>query len=94
MNTINEQEFTSLCIGVHRDAGAILDGATDPSQRTSKLLFALFERVCERVQIDCKKQMAELGDTNGFALLQTLEEHMEPEFFYSRILDEYLLTAA
>jgi hypothetical protein len=32
-----------------------------------------------------------MGDSNGFALLQTLEEHMQPEFFYSNILDQYLL---
>jgi hypothetical protein len=94
MRTINEQEFTSLCIGVHRDASKILNDTTDPSQRTAKLLFALFERLCERLQMDCQKQMAELQDTDGFALLQTLEEHMKPEFFYSHILDQYLLTAA
>jgi hypothetical protein len=32
-----------------------------------------------------------LGDDDGFALFQTLEEHMQPEFSYSAILDRELL---
>jgi hypothetical protein len=31
-----------------------------------------------------------LGDGDGFALAQTLEEHMEPEFLYSPVIDEVL----
>jgi len=93
MRTINEREFEAMCREVHRQASALTEGITDPSQRTQKLLRVLFDRVCQHLQLDCQAQMAELEDHDGFALLQTLEEHMQPEFFYSNILDQCLLTA-
>jgi hypothetical protein len=41
--------------------------------------------------LDFEAQQAELKDADGFALFQTLEEHMEPEVFYSGILNRFLL---
>jgi hypothetical protein len=45
------------------------------------------------LHLDAQAQMASLEDRDGFALLQTLEEHMQPEFFYSNIIDHELLSA-
>ncbi|MCA1577128.1 MAG: hypothetical protein LC794_07170 [Acidobacteria bacterium] len=95
--TINEQEFKTLCEEVAARASAILPsmpdggggaGPLNESESTGLLLRALFLCVCRHLELDPKAQASELGDDNGFALAQTLEEHMHPEFLYSRIIDE------
>ena len=93
MKTINEQEFRALCEQVRQEAPALLQGVTDPSLRTRVLLRRLLERLCQQLDLDVEAQMQALEDRSGFALLQTLEEHMQPEFFYSAILDRCLLSA-
>ena len=93
MRTINEQQFERMCEEVRAQAPALLQGRTDTSERTQVLLGALFERVCQHVGLDVQTQMIDLRDRDGFALLQTLEEHMRPEFFYSNIIDQTLLIA-
>ena len=92
MRTINEHEFVQLCQEVRRETPAIWPVTADGAGRTSVLLHALLERVCAHLGLDPERQMTELDDRDGFALLQTLEEHMEPEFSYSILLDRYLLT--
>ena len=92
MTTINEEEFRRLCEEVRRESPAILDGAVDTAERTRRLLAALLARVCLHLGIDLEKQTAELNDRDGFALLQTIEEHMQPEFSYGPILDRSLLS--
>ncbi len=82
-----------MCQEVCGRAPALLRGLTDPSQRTQVLLRALLERVCQHLELDFQAQMADFDDQDGFALLQTLEEHMRPEFFYSNIIDQSLLSA-
>jgi hypothetical protein len=91
MKTIQEKEFERLCREVRRDSGAVLNGVTEPSERTRRLLQALLARVCAHLDLDLNTQIIELGDDAGFALMQTLEEHMQPEFTYGPILDRYLL---
>jgi hypothetical protein len=92
MRTINEEEFKRFCEEIRREAPAILDGATGSGERTRRLLSALLARVCLHLGLDLEKQTAELQDRDGFALLQTLEEHMQPEFSYAAILDRSLLS--
>ena len=92
MRTINEHEFQQLCDEIRLESPAILNGAVGPGERTSRLLCALLVRVCQHLGLNLDTQMAELHDRDGFALLQTLEEHMQPEFSYSTILDRHLLT--
>jgi hypothetical protein len=94
MKTINQQEFQALCEEVHRNAPELLKGAANPAERTHRLLRGLFVRVCEQLDLSMEDQMEQLGDRDGFALLQTLEEHMQPEFSYGAILDRSLLVAA
>lgn len=69
----------------------MLQNISEPSRRTAYLLSLLFERVCRFLEIDSQTQAAELRDHDGFALFQTLEEHMHPEFSYTTILDQELL---
>jgi hypothetical protein len=99
MKTINEQEFRGLCEDVSAEAPAILRGTTagqgglgplNEQESTGLLFRALFVRLCRHLRLDPEVQASELGDDNGFGLMQTLEEHMEPEFRYSRIIDETL----
>ena len=92
MRTINEHEFVQLCREVRREAPMILPVTANGTDPTPALLHALFERVCAHLGLDPERQMAELNDRGGFALLQTLEEHMQPEFSYSILLDRHLLT--
>lgn len=92
MRTIDEQEFRRLCEQVReQEAPAILERVNEASERTDLLMQALLRRLCAYLEIDLEAQEAALEDQGGFALLQTLEEHMEPEFFYSAIIDHCLL---
>lgn len=100
VKTINEQEFHRLCEEVAAgETPAVLQGTsvgaegTGPlteSESTSRLLKALFIRLCQHLGLDPEMQASELGDGDGFALAQTLEEHMEPEFLYSPVIDAVL----
>jgi hypothetical protein len=99
MRTINEQEFRGLCEEVSAEAPAILRGATagrgglgplNEQESTCLLFKALFVRLCRHLKLDPEVQASELGDDDGFGLAQTLEEHMEPEFLYTHIIDDTL----
>lgn len=93
MRTINEQEFRRLCEQVReQEAPAILERVSEAAERTEILMQALLRRLCTYLEIDLEAQEAALEDQGAFALLQTLEEHMEPEFFYSVIIDHCLLS--
>jgi hypothetical protein len=91
MSSINQDEFQAMCEEVRRQAPELLKGVTDPSRRTEVLLNALLQHVCQHLHLEIQSQMSDLNDRDGFALLQTLEEHMKPEFFYSNIIDQCLL---
>jgi hypothetical protein len=90
MNTIDEHQFRRFCVRVRQDAPAVRN-VENPSERTSYLLQTLFEMVCQYLEIDAATQAIQLGDHDGYALFQTLEEHMSPEFSYTAVLDEELL---
>ena len=99
MRTISEQEFRGLCEEVSAQAPAILRGATavrdglgplNEQESTCLLFKALFVRLCLHLNLDPEVQASELGDDDGFGLMQTLEEHMEPEFHYTGIIDDTL----
>jgi hypothetical protein len=95
MKTIDEEEFRCICEQIQKlEGAAVLQQVRDPAERTQLLLSAAFKRVCLHLGLDFEAQQAELQDADGFALFQTLEEHMEPEFFYSGILDRFLLKGA
>ncbi|MBD0371798.1 MAG: hypothetical protein ICV60_13235 [Pyrinomonadaceae bacterium] len=70
--------------------GASGGGPLNESESTALLFRALFVRVCHHLELDPEVQASELGDDDGFALAQTLEEHMEPEFLYPPIIDDCL----
>ncbi len=93
MKTIDEHQFGRLCKEVRDEAPALLRKASNESERTELLLAAVFKKVCQYLDLDFERQAAALKEDYAFALLQTLEEHMDPEFLYSTILDRDLLTA-
>lgn len=94
MKTINEHEFERICEEVRQESPAVVQNTRETSQRTELLLKAVFQKVCRQLGLDFERQATALKDDYAFALLQTLEEHMEPEFSYSTILDRALLSAA
>jgi len=91
--TIDEHEFGRICKEVHAEAPRLLQRSNDDSERTELLLKTVFEKVCRHLDINFERQADALKEDYAFALLQTLEERMEPEFLYSTILDRELLTA-
>ncbi|MBV9225632.1 MAG: hypothetical protein JOY85_16495 [Acidobacteriaceae bacterium] len=92
MKTIDQPTFERLCQDLSRNTTVLREGKLNAAQQTEQLMRALFHTVCEYLGLDPVAQAAELRDGDGFALLQTLEEHMEPEFLYSDLLDRYLLS--
>ncbi|MBV8707328.1 MAG: hypothetical protein JOZ45_07760 [Acidobacteriaceae bacterium] len=92
MRTIDRPTFERLCQELSRNTTVLRDGTLNAAQQTEQLMCVLFHTVCEHLGLDSAAQAAELQNGCGFALLQTLEEHMEPEFFYSDLLDRYLLS--
>jgi hypothetical protein len=90
---INEREFRLLCDGVERDAAAILRGRGDMTPDTA-LQRELFGRLCGLLEIDAKsRQATDLLDDEGgysFAIMQTVEEKMRPDFLYIEILGPFL----
>lgn len=91
MKTISEEEFRALCDAVRTLAPSLLHGANTSAEKTDRLLDALFERVCQHLGIDPAEQRRLLMGPAGFNLIQTLDEHMKPEFYSSPIIDEHLL---
>jgi hypothetical protein len=90
---INEQEFRLLCDGVECDAAAILRERGDVTPDTA-LQRELFARLCDLLEIDAaSRQATDLldGETGySFAIMQTVEEKMRPEFLYIEILGPFL----
>lgn len=90
---INEQEFRLLCEAVERDATAILRDHGDVTGETA-LQRELFERLCEMLEIDtASAQATDLLDNKtgySFAIMQTVEEKMRPDFLYIEILGPFL----
>ncbi len=93
MKTIDEHKFREFCVSVRREAPRLVQNIEDPSERTSYLLKTLFEMVCRYLELDATTQANQLEDHDGFALFQTLEEHMSPEFSYTAVLDDELFFA-
>lgn len=92
METIDEQEFRRICEDIRtQEVPTIFQAVADSAERTQLILRAVFRRVCSHLKLDFEAQQVALKDNDGFALFQTLEEHMKPEFFYSGILDQVLL---
>lgn len=93
---INEREFRLLCDGVERDATDILRGRGDVTPDTA-LQRELFERLCDALEIDAESgQAADLldgGSGYSFAIMQTVEEKMRPDFLYIEILGPFLRRA-
>lgn len=81
-----------MCDEVSRDVSPSLTGVNDNGEKTTRALQALFERVCAHLDLDPAQQSASLENDVGFRLVQTVEEHMQPEFVYTAVLDEHLLT--
>lgn len=91
MQRVTKENLEALCRDVLRKAPALLDGVAGPGERNEILLRALYERVCKHLNLDPAEQARSLGRDPGFLLMQTIEEHMEPEFPYANVLDEELL---
>jgi hypothetical protein len=94
---ISEQEFRLLCEDVERDATAILRDHRDVTAETA-LQRELFERLCDMLEIDTESAQATdlLDKENGysFAIMQTIEEKMRPDFLYIEILGPFLRRAS
>ncbi len=80
-----------MCDEVAEQVTTSLADVSDAGERTEQAMQALFERVCRHLGLDPDRFGATLGPSAGFRLMQTLEEHMEPDFPYSGIIDERLL---
>ena len=87
--TINEQEFDKICRDAHADIGEV----TRHTERYVPLVEAVFPRLCAFLGLDPARQRSELRrgarEDYGFYVAQTIEEHMEPAFDYSRVLKAY-----
>ncbi len=77
MKAITESEFEQLCIEVTAEARELL-------------LAELFRRVCLHVGLDPDVQRADCAGNYAFAVAQTLEGHMWPDFHHSEVLIKYL----
>jgi hypothetical protein len=91
--SISEQEFRVLCDDVERDSPAILRDHRDLTAETA-LQRELFTRLCDVLEIDAESAQATdlLDKENGysFAIMQTIEEQMRPDFPYIEILGPFL----
>jgi hypothetical protein len=94
---ISEQEFRLLCDDVERNAQTILRDHRDVTGETA-LQRELFKRLCDMLEIDARSAQATdlLDKENGysFAIMQTVEEKMRPEFPYIEILGPFLRRAS
>jgi hypothetical protein len=90
---INEHEFRQLCEGVECDAATVL---CDRELLTGDLAMQreLFTRLCDRLMIDTESaQATDLLESEAgysFAIMQTLEENMHPDFLYIDTLGPFL----
>ncbi|HYZ85252.1 MAG TPA: hypothetical protein VE621_12650 [Bryobacteraceae bacterium] len=91
MTTINQEQFEALCDEVWEHAPEILHNVKDETEATERLLRAVFVRVCEHLGLSPEEEERALDENAAFRLMQTLEEHMQPEFSYSSILDDRIL---
>ena len=91
MARVNQHQFEQLCDEVAAEFPSLLSGITDEGQRTERALDELFVRLCAYLGLDPGQQGKPLGDSAGFRVMQTLDEHMEGDFQSSTILDERLL---
>src|SRR5207253_1042954 len=91
--SISEQEFRLLCDGVEHDAASILRDQGEVTGGTA-MQRELFMRLCHVLEIDAKSVQATdlLDEENGysFAIMQTIEEKMRPDFPYIEILGPFL----
>jgi hypothetical protein len=91
--SISEQEFRLMCADVEHDAAAILRDHRDVTAGTA-LQRELFNRLCYRLEIDAESPQATdlLNSETGysFAIMQTIEEQMRPDFPYIEILGPFL----
>jgi hypothetical protein len=91
--SISEQEFRVLCDGVEHDAQAILHDHRGVTGEAA-LQRELFTRLCHMLEIDAESAQATdlLDEENGysFAIMQTVEEKMRPDFLYIEILGPFL----
>jgi hypothetical protein len=94
MQTVTKENLEALCREVLRDAPALLQGINDDGERNETLLRSLYEKVCKKLGLDPAEQARGLGNSAGFLLMQTLEEHMQPDFLYTDVLDRQLLIKA
>jgi hypothetical protein len=94
---ISEQEFRLLCDDVERNARVILREHRDVTGETA-LQRELFERLCDMLEIDTgSAQATDLLDKEtgySFAIMQTVEEKMRPDFLYIEILGPFLRRAS
>ena len=91
MRSVTKQELEMLCDEVFKDAPALLAGVTDDGERSDRLLCSLYDKICKHLHLDPQEQASGLGNSAGFLLMQTLEEHMASDFQYTTVLDERLL---
>ena len=82
-----------MCDGVERDASAILRDHGDLTGETA-LQRELFTRLCNLLEVDAESAQATdlLDDETGYsyAIMQTIEERMRPDFLYIEILGPFL----
>jgi hypothetical protein len=90
---INEHEFRQLCEGVECDAATILCGRGLLTGDLA-MLRELFTRLCNRLMINTESpQVTDLLESEAgysFAIVQTLEENMHPDFLYIDTLGPFL----
>lgn len=90
---INEQEFRLLCGDVERDAADIVRDHRDVAGETA-LQRELFARLCNLLEMDTESTQVTdlLSNETGysFAIMQTVEEKMLPDFLYIEILGPFL----
>src|SRR4051812_21946844 len=91
--SISEQEFRLLCDDVERDATSILRDHGDLTSEAA-MQRELFTRLCGMLEIDTTSAQATdlLNVETGysFAIMQTIEEKMRPDFPYIEILGPFL----
>lgn len=95
--SINEQEFKQLCESVERDSMAVLRDRGDLAGEIA-LQRELFTRLCHRLEINTESSQAtallESEAGYSFAIMQTLEENMQPAFGYIDTLCPFLRRAS
>lgn len=95
--SINEREFRRLCNAVEGNVTVILRDRGDLTCQTA-MQRELFTRLCHTLEIDMDSaQVTELLEQKtgySFAIMQTLEENMQPVFLYINTLGPFLQRAS